>query len=184
NTDAARKLAVNIGDTDIDPAIEQSGAAGDAARKAAAAMLSTFAEQFASIGVQLGARYDGSAILAEDGPVPADSLTTYTPTSVPGGRAPHIWLDGGRGYGNSLYDRLGAGFTLLRLGSHAPDGAAIVSAAAKRRIPLKVLNTADADAHGLYGRDLVLIRPDHYVAWRGNRPPADCDALLARLTGH
>src|SRR6185312_15297566 len=159
NTDAARKLAVNIGDTDIDPAIEQEGAAGDAARKAAAAMLSTFAEQFASIGVQLGARYDGSAILAEDGPAPADSLTTYTPTSVPGGRAPHLWLGNGRGAGNSLYDRLGAGFTLLRLGPNAPDAAAIVSAAAQRRIPLTVLELPGTDARDLYERDLVLIRP-------------------------
>src|SRR6185437_11272624 len=125
NTDAARMLAVNIGDTDIDPAIEQSGAAGDAARKAAAVMFSTFAEQFASIGVQLGARYDGSSIVAEDGPAPADSLTTYTPTGVPGGRAPHLWLDDRRGYGSSLYDRLGMGFTLLRLGPHAAAGAEI-----------------------------------------------------------
>ncbi|MGB7259285.1 MAG: FAD-dependent monooxygenase [Pseudolabrys sp.] len=184
NTDAARMLAVNIGDTDIDPAIEQSGAAGDAARKAAAVMFSTFAEQFASIGVQLGARYDGSSIVAEDGPAPADSLTTYTPTGVPGGRAPHLWLDSGREAGSSLYDRLGAGFTLLRLGPHAPDATEIASAAAQHRIPLEVLDVPDTDARDLYGRDLVLIRPDYYVAWRGNRPPADCDALLTRLTGH
>jgi hypothetical protein len=36
----------------------------------------------------------------------------------------------------------------------------------------------------LYGCDLALIRPDQHVAWRGNRLPADGDALLARVTGH
>jgi aromatic ring hydroxylase-like protein len=72
----------------------------------------------------------------------------------------------------------------LRLGPHAPDATEIASAAAQHRIPLEVLDVPDTDARDLYGRDLVLIRPDHYVAWRGNRPPADCDALLTRLTGH
>ena len=28
-----------------------------------------------------------------------------------------------------------------------------------------------ADARDLYGRDLALMRPDQYVAWRGNAPP-------------
>ncbi|HVV63497.1 MAG TPA: FAD-dependent oxidoreductase [Pseudolabrys sp.] len=183
NTDAARKLAVNIGDTDIDPAIEQQSAAGEKAREAARAMLSTFAEQFASIGVQLGARYDGSPILSEDGTAPADSFTDYTPSSVPGGRAPHAWLGEGRGVGNSLYDRLGAGFTLIRLGPHAPDAAPIVTAAAQARIPLTVLDFPETHVRDLYERDLVLIRPDQYVGWRGNGPPADCDGLFARLTG-
>ena len=60
NTEAARKLTANIGETDVDPAIEQDTPAGEAARRAAGAMLASFGEQFASIGVQLGARYDGS----------------------------------------------------------------------------------------------------------------------------
>ncbi|HXD84205.1 MAG TPA: FAD-dependent oxidoreductase [Rudaea sp.] len=183
NTDAARKLAVSIGDTDIQPAIEESSPAGDAARQAARTMLSTFAEQFASIGVQLGARYDGSPLLDSDAPAPADSLVTYTPTSAPGGRAPHLWLDDRRGYGSSLYDRLGMGFTLLRLGPHAAAGAEIISAAQQRHLPLTVLDIPDAGARDLYACDLALIRPDQYVAWRGNRAPATADRLLARLTG-
>jgi hypothetical protein len=32
-------------------------------------------------------------------------------------------------------------------------------------------------------RDLALIRPDLVVAWRGNRLPEDCAALIARVTG-
>jgi hypothetical protein len=40
-----------------------------------------------------------------------------------------------------------------------------------------------ADARDLYGRDLALIRPDQYVAWRGNAPPADPDRLFEHLVG-
>jgi hypothetical protein len=94
-------------------------------------VLSTCGEQYGSIGVQLGARYDGSPIVAENGPPPADDFINYTPSSVPGGRAPHLWVDEKRTYGSSLYDQLGTGFTLLCLGPMAPDTSAIVAAAAR-----------------------------------------------------
>ena len=183
NTGAARQLTANIGDTEVDPAIEQDSRAGEAARRAAAAMLSGFSEQFASLGVQLGARYDGSPIIAQCGSAPADNLIRYTPTSIPGGRTPHVWLNESRTVGSSLYDHLGTGFALLRLGPHAPDVSAIASAAARRSIPLKVLDIADTDARDLYECDLALVRPDQYVAWRGNTVPADAESLLARLVG-
>ncbi|HEU4661957.1 MAG TPA: FAD-dependent oxidoreductase [Pseudolabrys sp.] len=182
NTTAARKLAVNIGDTDIEPEIEESSPAGEKARDAARAMLSTFAEQFASIGVQLGARYDGSPILESDAAAPADSFIAYTPTSIPGGRAPHVWLGEDRKIGSSLYDRMGAGFTLLRLGR--ADGAPILAAAKDARVPLEVIDISDPEARELYERDLVLVRPDQYVAWRGNTPPADARHLLRLVTGN
>jgi len=51
------------------------------------------------------------------------------------------------------------------------------------RIPFKVLDIADADARELHERDLVLVRPDQYVAWRGNAAPGDAEALLKQLVG-
>ncbi|MBT7485037.1 MAG: FAD-dependent oxidoreductase, partial [Rhodospirillales bacterium] len=169
NTDAARKLTANIGETDIDPAIEHDTSMGEAARRTAGEMLANFGEQFASIGVQLGARYDGSPLIASEGPAPADSFVTYTPTSVPGGRAPHLWLDEKRTFGSSLYDQLGTGFTLLRLGTHTADVSEMLTAAANLGIPLKVLDIDDMDARDLYQCDLALIRPDQHIAWRGNQ---------------
>jgi hypothetical protein len=139
-------------------------------------------EEFASIGVQLGARYDGSPIVAGDGDPPPDEYATYTPSGVPGGRAPHYWLGSGRGYGDSLFDRFSRGFTLLRLNSKA-DTSTIEAAARKRGVPLTVLDVPAADARELYGRDLALIRPDQYVAWRGDAAPSDADPLIARLAG-
>lgn len=184
NTEAARRLTANIGETDVDGAIEQETPAGAAARRAAGGMLAKFGEQFASIGVQLGARYESSPIVAGEGHASADDLTTYVPSSVPGGRAPHFWVGPGRGRGSSLYDRLGRGFTLLRLGPHAPDAFAIAEAASDLRVPLEVLDVADDDARDLYDCDLALIRPDLYVGWRGKRPMAKPERVLARLAGH
>lgn len=39
------------------------------------------------------------------------------------------------------------------------------------------------DIRTLYAGDLVLVRPDHHVAWRGDRIPDDPDALIARVVG-
>jgi Aromatic-ring hydroxylase, C-terminal len=50
-------------------------------------------------------------------------------------------------------------------------------------MPLKVLDVTDTGVRALYDCDLALIRPDQYVAWRGNATPADAKSLLARLVG-
>jgi hypothetical protein len=39
------------------------------------------------------------------------------------------------------------------------------------------------EARQLYGRDLVLVRPDRYIAWRGDAVPENVDAILATVTG-
>ena len=183
NTGAARQLSKNIGDIAIPPALEDDSPAGAQARRELGAVLSTCGEQYGSLGVQLGARYDGSPVIAENGAPPADDFIDYTPSSVPGGRAPHVWMDDGRGNGSSLFDRLGTGFTLLRLGRHAPAGSALANAAARARIPFKVLDCPDGDARDLYGCDLALIRPDQHVAWRGHTDAVDAERLIARVVG-
>jgi len=183
NTGAARELSRNIGDIDIAPSLEDDSDAGAMARRDLGALLSTCGEQYNSIGVQLGARYDGSPIVAAAGAPPADSFDSYTPSSVPGGRAPHAWIDESRGRGSSLYDRFGSGFTLLRLGPHASDAGALTAAAAARKVPLTTLDVADRDIRDLYECDLALIRPDQHVAWRGNALPGDPAKLMAQVTG-
>jgi hypothetical protein len=85
--------------------------------------------------------------------------------------------------GSSLFDRLGRGFTLLRLNPTAADTAALERTAAARGVPLAILDVTLPEARELYGRDLALVRPDLYIAWRGDRLPDDLDALLARVTG-
>jgi 2-polyprenyl-6-methoxyphenol hydroxylase-like FAD-dependent oxidoreductase len=180
NTMASRGFVSGIGATPIGAAIDEASEAGRAARQAAGDYLSGFTEEFASIGVQLGARCDSSPLIVSDGAAPpADDPHVYTPTSVPGGRAPHLWLSDR----SSLYDHFGPGFTLLRFARSNADTGPIVSAAKARGVPLKTVEIDLDVGRDLYERDLALIRPDHCVAWRGNRAPDDADALIARVTG-
>jgi 2-polyprenyl-6-methoxyphenol hydroxylase-like FAD-dependent oxidoreductase len=193
NTGASRKYASRMHDAVVSEEIERDTPAGEAAREAAAKLsyvrYNHFnrAEDKDAVGVQLGSRYDGSPIIVADGEPPPDvfpdSYDEYLPTGLPGGRAPHVWLDDIRAMGSSLFDKLGRGFTLLRFNG-AIDTAAIVRAAAARRVPLAILDVSVPAARELYGCDLALVRPDQYVAWRGDRLPRDCDALLAHVTGH
>jgi hypothetical protein len=84
----------------------------------------------------------------------------------------------------SIFDRMGMDFTLLVLqAGREPDARALRDAAGRRAVPLKVLDVRSEEARDIYGADLVLVRPDRHVAWRGNRAPADPAALLARVTG-
>jgi hypothetical protein len=51
------------------------------------------------------------------------------------------------------------------------------------RAPLHVLDVPDARARELYGYDLLLVRPDLHVVWRGNAAPPDAERLAAIATG-
>lgn len=184
NTGAAHKLARNVADIPLGPDMESDLPEAVAARKAAGAYLAGFGEEFASIGIQLGARYDGSPIVVGDGGAPpADDPAIYVPSSVPGGRTPHAWVTAGDGARASLFDLLGRGFTLLRLGGSATSADPLVGAAKKRGVPLSTRDVPGDALRDLYERDLVLVRPDQHVAWRGNALPEDADTLLAQVTG-
>jgi hypothetical protein len=194
NTGASRKYASRMHDAVVPADVEVDGPRGDAARRAASELSYVRKNHFVrpeeqdGVGVQLGSRYDGSPIIVPDGVPPPDSFPKtydeYIPSGIPGGRAPHLWLDEERVMGSSLFDRLGPGFTLLRLDAAATDAAALQRAAAARSIPLGVLDLDLPPARELYGRGLALIRPDQYICWRGDRLPDDVDALLARVTGY
>jgi len=182
NTGYARRFADSVGLYTAPTAIEDDSPAGAAARREAGDYLLGHARaEFDIPGITFGTRYDGSPLIAADGTTPPpDAANVYVPTATPGGRAPHVWLGDGR----SLFDRLGFDFTLLRLGPQPPSAAPFAAAARSAGIPLQVVEIAAVEVRELYGADLVLLRPDQIVAWRGSTPPAEAPELLARLTGH
>lgn len=186
NAAAARELAAGPGAVARPAALEADTAEGRAAREDLGALLRSHGQRsLSSVGVQLGVRYDASPIVAGNphAEPPGDSWGTYTPTSLPGGRAPHLWLDDWHGQGSSLYDRLGPDYTLLRLGPEPPSGKPLQAAAQAHGLPLRVLDVEGEAARELYQRDLVLVRPDQHVAWRGNHLPTDPGDLVARVSG-
>jgi 2-polyprenyl-6-methoxyphenol hydroxylase-like FAD-dependent oxidoreductase len=133
------------------------------------------------IGTELGYGYYGSPLICDDDETPPALLDTkYQPTTRPGSRLPHVWLDGGI----ALHDLIGNGFTLLNLGSPERSFAGLTGAFANLRAPLDVLTVQNAAARTLYKRDLLLVRPDLHVVWRGDDLPTDCGGMVATALGH
>ncbi|MBV8704616.1 MAG: FAD-dependent monooxygenase, partial [Acetobacteraceae bacterium] len=166
--------------TALPDAIEQVGPEGDAAR----ARIGRQAYEinvggFCCGGLNFGYFYSNSPIIAYDGEAaPSYTLYDFSQSTVPGCRTPHLWLRDGR----SLYDAAGSDFTLLRFDPKVEvDG--LVAAAARRGVPLAVLDVDADEAAALYPCKLLLSRPDQHVAWRGDRPPDDPTALIDRVRG-
>jgi 2-polyprenyl-6-methoxyphenol hydroxylase-like FAD-dependent oxidoreductase len=162
-------------------AIEEESAEGrELRRRCGEALVRGVGRMFRTLGLQIGYRYDASAICEPDGtPAPPDDPETYVPTARPGARAPHVDLADGR----SILDLYRKSFVLLRFGTDAPDGAALVAAARSRRMPIEVVTLHEPQAAALYARSLVLVRPDGHVAWRGDAVPADPGRLVDRVRG-
>lgn len=181
NTDYARRFADSLGLYAAAPEIEDVTAAGEEARRAAGAYLNQHARaEFNIPGITFGGRYDGSPIIVSDGSAPpADAPNAYVPSACPGGRTPHVWLEDGA----SLYDLLGFEWTLLQFESTEIDPHPLREAAAVLGADLKLV-TLPLALRDLYEADLVLIRPDQIVAWRGAAAEAGAfGGVLSRALG-
>src|SRR5262249_4342171 len=113
------------------------------------------------------------------GPDP-DIPDRYVPTTWTGARLPHLWLADG----SALHDRIGAGYTLLALGGAGHDTHGVERAARELGVPPEVLPVAHPHVRAIYDRDLLLLRPDLHVAWRGNAITDDPAQIVARASGH
>ena len=132
------------------------------------------------IGAELGYRYEDSPLVwPEPGAPPPHDFIEYRPSTWPGARLPHVWLKDG----SAVQDRIGYDlcFTLLRFSDH--DASGLARAFASLHAPFRILDLRDERARELYGRDLILLRPDLHVAWRGNRPPQEPLQLARMATG-
>jgi hypothetical protein len=133
-------------------------------------------------GAELGYRYEASPLIVDEPGGPEHNFMEYFPTTWPGARLPHAWL----GDHTAVQDHIGNGlaYTLLRLGGTQADTAGLVRAFAAGGAPLQVLDIPDERPREIYGHDLLLLRPDMHVVWRGNAPPEDPAALASRATGN
>ena len=160
--------------------IADDGPAGEAARAHLVSVADV--EQRKSnemVGAELGYRYVDSPIVCNVPGGPQHDFRAYRPTAWPGARLPHLWLEDG----SAIQDRLANDrFTLLVLDPDRPT-VDLVKAFAGLGVPLAVLPVTAPAARALYERDLILVRPDMHVAWRGNAID-DAEGLARRVTGH
>jgi 2-polyprenyl-6-methoxyphenol hydroxylase-like FAD-dependent oxidoreductase len=126
-----------------------------AARPAAAETVQRMKHiEFHCLGLVLGYGYGRrSAEQTADG-------SDFHPVAAVGNRLPHHWL----APGDSLYDHLGPGFTVL---GADPAVAALVTAADRRGVPVSQVGAELVDTGARYGADVVLVRPDQHIAWLG-----------------
>jgi len=133
------------------------------------------------IGAELGYRYVDSPIVCDIPGGPEHRYRVYEPSTWPGARLPHVWLADG----TPMQDHIPyEGYTLLRLGRTSADTSALEKSLRAFGAPLAVLDMPDDAPRQVYGHDLLLLRPDLHVVWRGNRPPEDPGNVAAIATGY
>ncbi len=134
-----------------------------------------------SLGIELGYSYAGSPIICTEmeAKYPDDPLA-YHPTTIPGYRPPAIYLADG----TPIFDLFGPGFTLLNFAADKIDTDVFQTVADKIKIPFKVVPVFDKHAKSLYEQNLVLIRPDQHVCWRGRQAPDKAGEILRKVSGN
>lgn len=112
--------------------------------------------EFYCLGLVLGYGYGpGAGSQTTDG-------TNFAPRALPGNRLPHRWIRPDL----SLYDRLGRGFTLL---GDATRAEALLERAEQQKVPISVTTDIGVPIADAFGAPLVLVRPDHHIAWLGDK---------------
>lgn len=145
------------------------------------------AEHFDMLGLQLGYVYDGGVVVP-DGTTGAESsnpVRLFVPSSRPGARLPHAWLEREDVRISTLDLIRHDGLTLLT-GPDAGNWAA--AAEAIRSVPMFHVaiddEIRDVDGHWAAVCEIgpggaLLVRPDQHIAWRVLEAPPDPAASLA-----
>lgn len=129
--------------------------------------------------------YEGSPVV--DGP--AFGVCSAVGTHAFTARAGHHLSPATLAAGGNVYGKLGSGFTLLAFGAAEGVVTGFREAAARLGVPLDVIEeVADGGETPRYCARIVLVRPDHYVAWAslgdmGDAGVVDAGAVLQRATG-
>ena len=164
------------------PEIDSDTPEGDANRKEVT-RLAAIGQRLSHemIGTELGYSYAGSPLICtDDEPPPVLSDDRYQPTTRPGSRLPHVWLDDGQ----ALHDRIGSEFTLINLGGSQATLPTLCQSFKEFGAQLDVVQIDSTPARAIYGHELVLVRPDLHVVWRGNSIPRDHRSIAMMATGH
>jgi len=132
------------------------------------------------IGAELGYRYVDSPCIDNVPGGPEHRVGEYNPNVWPGSRLPHCWLDDG----SALQDQLSETYILLSLGKKPLDTSKLRQSYEKIGAPVAEVRIESNRLRDLYGFDLLVLRPDMHVAWRGNDAPSNPQEIASISTGH
>jgi 2-polyprenyl-6-methoxyphenol hydroxylase-like FAD-dependent oxidoreductase len=123
--------------------------------------------------------YEGSSVVF--GPPGANSGAHGDHSFV--ARAGHHLAPQPLSSGRNVFEELGPAFTLLAFDAVAKDVVRIEDAARVRKVPLKVVRDSQAGGREAYGCNLILVRPDQFIAWCGDEMSAAPEQLIATAAG-
>jgi hypothetical protein len=123
--------------------------------------------------------YEGSSIVCGPAGAVGGVRGQHTFEARPGHHLAPAVLSSGR----NVFEHLGGIFTLIALTGDPAPAAAFQAAARTLRMPLQVVADTFDDPRASYRQRFILVRPDQYVTWTGNDPPADATALLRQAVG-
>ena len=132
------------------------------------------------IGAELGYRYVDSPCIDNIPGGPEHRVGEYHPNVWPGSRLPHCWLDDGA----AIQDLLPETYILLILGNKSLDTSKLRQSYEAIGAPVTELRIESNRIRDLYGFDLIVLRPDMHVVWRGADVPQNPKELASLSTGH
>jgi 4-hydroxyisophthalate hydroxylase len=120
--------------------------------------------------------YEGSPIVCSPPGGVSSARGSHTFKARAGHHLPPQLLSSGR----NVFAELGNEFTLLAFDAQHATAAAFAQAAKTLQLPLKIVCDSYDQGRRAYEAKLILVRPDRYIAWAGDAPPADATSLLAK----
>jgi 2,4-dichlorophenol 6-monooxygenase len=168
---------------------------GEARRQRLKEVAGTQRAEFQAHDIEIGFRYESAAVVPDGTPPPPRGALgdVHVPTTRPGHRLPHVWLDGAQGRVSTL-DLVGRSrFVLLVDGPADGWRAAGEEIGAAAGVPVDVFGIGDggdfasdverwAQVSGIERGGAILVRPDGHVGWRVAHAVSDpADALAAAL---
>lgn len=133
-------------------------------RKEADATVARQIGHFDRLGLDIGYTYEQGAFIDDGSPVDIaeDEVSDYVPSTRPGARLPHYWVETPEGRKSThdflAYDR----FTLFA------DASQIADAPTDSDSPVQLIDTSSWRSLPEGWPNALLIRPDGHVAWRGD----------------